>query len=285
MREQGIEVATISYDSPEVLADFAQEQGITYKMLSDVGSETITDFGILNTVAEEALGPNANDPDVVADFELLVASGPSPSELFVGIAYPGTFMLDRDGVVESRFFEDSYHERNSTANLMLKLGTGGSTVEGTEISTDHVGILTYPSDAVVAPGVRFSLALDIVPLPSMHLYAPGAELQNYRVIDLRIDPQPFVRVVPLEYPESEIYYFEPLDERVPVYRRPLTLLQEVLPLSTPEAQAAFAEMDELTLTGALDYQACDDELCYNPVSLPLSWTVEMRPVNRRQSRE
>ena len=120
MREQGIEVATISYDSPEVLADFAQEQGITYKMLSDVGSETITDYGILNTVAEEALGPNANDPDVVADFELLVASGPSPSELFVGIAYPGTFMLDRDGVVESRFFEDSYQERNTTANLMLK---------------------------------------------------------------------------------------------------------------------------------------------------------------------
>jgi hypothetical protein len=89
----------------------------------------------------------------------------------------------------------------------------------------------------------------------------------------------------LEYPESEIYYFEPLDERVPVYQRPFSLLQEVLPLSTRDAQAAFREMDELTLTGTLDYQACDDEVCYNPVSVPLSWTVAMRPLTSRQRRE
>jgi hypothetical protein len=253
-------------------------------MLADVGSVTIKEYGILNTVAEEGLGSNADDPDVQADFELLV-SVTSPNERFVGIAYPGTFMLDADGVVESRFFEDSYQERNTASNIMLKLDAGGSSVEGTEISTDYLEILTYPSDAVVAPGVRFSLALEIVPQPTMHLYAPGAELQNYRVITLRIDPQPFVRILPLEYPESEIYYFEPLDERVPVYQRPFSLLQEVVPLSSRDAQAAFREMDELTLTGSLDYQACDDQVCYNPVSLPLSWTVAIRPVSSRQRRE
>ncbi len=277
-------MVTISYDSPEVLADFAQEHGITYTMLSDVGSATITEYGILNTVAEEALGPDAEDPDVLADFALLV-SVTGPNEMFVGIAYPGTFMLDPEGVVESRFFEDSYQERNTASNIMLKLGTGGSSVEGTEISTNYVEILTYPSDAVVAPGQRLSLVLDIVPRPTMHLYAPGAELQNYRVIELRIDPQSFVRVLPIEFPESEIYYFEPLDERVPVYQRPFTLVQEVLPLSSREAQAAFREMDELTLTGSLDYQACDDEVCYNPVTVPVSWTVAMRTLTGRQRRE
>jgi hypothetical protein len=266
------------------LADFAQEQGITYTMLADVGSATIREYGILNTVAEEALGPDADDPDVLADFELLV-SVTSPNERFVGIAHPGTFMLDPDGMVESRFFEDSYQERNTASNIMLKLDAGGSSVEGTEISTNYLEILTYPSDAVVAPGERFSLALEIVPLPTMHLYAPGAELLNYRVINLSIDPQPFVRILPLEYPESEIYYFEPLDERVPVYQRPFSLLQEVLPLSSRDAQDAFREMDELTLTGSLDYQACDDKVCYNPVSVPLSWTVAIRPVLSRQRRE
>ena len=137
----------------------------------------------------------------------------------------------------------------------------------------------------MAPGQRLSLVLDIVPRPNMHVYAPGAELQNYRVIALRIDPQPFVRVLPMEFPESEIYYFEPLDERVPVYQRPFTLLQEVLPLSTREAQAAFREMDELTFTGSLDYQACDEQVCYNPVTVPLSWTVGMRTLTNRQRRE
>ena len=86
-------------------------------------------------------------------------------------------------------------------------------------------------------------------------------------------------------PESEIYYFEPLDERVPVYQRPFTLLQEVLPLSSREAQAAFREMDDLTFTGSLDYQACDDEVCYNPVTVPVSWTVAMRTLTGRQRRE
>ena len=253
-------------------------------MLADVGSATIKEFGILNTVAEEALAPDADDPDVLADFELLV-SVTSPSERFVGIAYPGTFMLDPDGVVESRFFEDSYRERNTASNVMLKLDAGGSSVEGTQISTNYLEILTYPSDAVIAPGERFSLALEIVPQPTMHLYAPGAELQNYRVITLRIDPQPFVRILPIEYPESEIYYFEPLDERVPVYQRPFTLLQEVVPEVDRDAQAAFREKDELTLTGSLDYQACDDQVCYNPVSLPLSWTVALRPITSRQRRE
>ena len=252
-------------------------------MLADVGSATINEYGILNTVAEEALGLDADDPDVLADFELLV-SVTGANEMFVGIAYPGTFMLDPDGMVTSRFFEDSYRERNTASNILLQLDAGGSSVEATEISTNHVEILTYASDAVIALGERFSLALEIVPQPTMHVYAPGAELLSYRVITLRIDPQPFVRILPMEYPESEIYYFEPLDERVPVYQTPFTLLQEVVPEVTSDAMAAFRGRDELTLTGSLDYQACDDEVCYNPVSVPLSWTVAIRPLTFRPRR-
>ena len=252
-------------------------------MLADVGSATIKEYGILNTVAEEALGVDGDDADVLADFELLV-SVTGANEMFVGIAYPGTFMLDPDGVVTSRFFEDSYQERNTASNILLQLDAGGSAVEATEISTNHVEILTYPSDPVIALGERFALALEIVPHPTMHVYAPGAELLSYRVITLRIDPQPFVRILPMEYPESEIYYFEPLDERVPVYQTPFTLLQEVVPEVTSDAMAAFRGQDELTLTGSLDYQACDDEVCYNPVSVPLSWTVAIRPLTSRPRR-
>ena len=47
-----------------VLAGFAEEYGITYPLLSDNDSAVIEAFGILNTVAEEGFGPNADDPDV-----------------------------------------------------------------------------------------------------------------------------------------------------------------------------------------------------------------------------
>ena len=90
-----------------------------------------------------------------------------------------------------------------------------------------------------------------------------------------------MRVLPMQFPPSEIYYFEPLHERVPVYQDRFRLLQEVVPEVTPEAQEAFRGQDTLTLHGTLEYQACDDQICYNPRSVPLSWTVELRSFLRR----
>jgi len=31
-----------------------------------------------------------------------------------------------------------------------------------------------------------------------------------------------------------------------------------------------------TLAGSLEYQACDDKTCFNPVSLPLTWTMGLK---------
>jgi len=107
----------------------------------------------------------------------------------------------------------------------------------------------------------------------MHVYAPGAT--GYRIITLSIAPQPHVRTLPLRYPASEIYHFVPLNERVPVYQKPCTLLMDVVPEATAEARKALTGKNELVVTGTLEYQACDDKLCYNPVSLPLSWKVAL----------
>ena len=59
-------------------------------------------------------------------------------------------------------------------------------------------------------------------------------------------------------------------------------MQEVILEGTPEAQAALRGRDSLTLSGSLEYQACDDKLCFNPVSLPVSWTLTLSP-SRHQS--
>jgi hypothetical protein len=109
----------------------------------------------------------------------------------------------------------------------------------------------------------------------MHVYAPGAS--GYRVINLTIAPQRFVRLLPMQYPSSEIYFFAPLKERVPVYQKPFTLSQDVVVEASPEAQAAWRGTATLSITGTLEYQACDDTICYNPVSVPLSWTLTLRP--------
>jgi hypothetical protein len=144
------------------------------------------------------------------------------------------------------------------------------------VTGPHLNVVTYPSDAIVAPGNRFSLTVNVTPKAGIHVYAPGAA--GYRVIALRMAPQPFLRVLPLTYPASQIYFFKPLNERVPVYDKPFTLVQDVMIEATPAAEQALSGRRSLTVAGSLDYQACNDRLCFNPVSVPLSWTLAVRPL-------
>lgn len=273
LRAQGLGVAAISYDPVPTLAEFATRRHITFPLLSDAGSATIKAFGILNPLPEMAFGPEKDNPEVVAELQKYVSGGrPSPS--FAGIAFPGTFILDTKGRVVSRFFEDYYVERSTFSNIMLRLGNAAAPVSATKVAGTHLTLTTYPSDTSIAAGNRFSLALQVQPQPGVHVYAPGAS--GYRVIALSIKPQPFVRVLPMTYPASEVYFFKPLNERVPVFQKPVTLVQELVLEGTSAAQAAYRGKESITIEGSLDYQACDDRVCFNPVSVPLSWTLSLK---------
>ena len=275
LRQKGVGLAAISYDPPEILAAFSKQRGITFPLLSDVGSATIKRFGVLNPVPEWAMGPDKDDPAVKAEIEKYVSvRNPNPSQ--VGIAFPGTFILDRQGRVTSRYFEDFYIERNTMSSILMRLNDRVAPVAGTKVSTAHLEITTYPSDSAIAPGNRFSIALDIQPHSGIHVYAPGAK--SYRVIGLNMEAQPFVRSLPMKYPASEIYFFKPLNERVPVFQKPFALVQEIVLEGTPQAQAALRDKKSLSLAGTLEYQACDDKICYNPASVPLTWTLDLRPI-------
>ncbi len=272
-------MAAISYDPVETLAAFSRQRGITFPLLSDAGSETIKRYGILNTVADEALGPDKDDPAVKEATQKYVSVvGVNPT--MKGIAFPGTFIVDRKGRVTSRFFEDFYVERNTVSSLLVRAGVHGASVAATKVSGAHLDLITYPSDPAIAPGNRFSLVLDIKPIPGIHVYAPGAK--GYRAIAFYIAPQPAIRALPIQFPASQTYFFKPLNERVPVYQKPFTRVQEVILEGTLQAQAALRGKENVTLTGTLDYQACDDKQCVNPASMPLSWMLTLRSLVRER---
>jgi hypothetical protein len=247
-------------------------------MLSDVGSETIKRYGILNTVAMELVGPNAKDPALANDIRTYVSVvGANPR--MAGIAFPGTFILDRSERVKSRFFEDFYITRNTSSSILIRAGVGAP-VQGTKISTAHLDIATYPSDSAIAPGNRITLAFDVTPHRGIHVYAPGAS--GYRVVTVNLESQPLVSALSIKYPISEVYFFKPLNERVPVYQKAFTLTQDIELDGTPQAQASLRGKDSLTMRGTLDYQACDNKVCFNPDSVPLSWTFTLRPIVRER---
>lgn len=131
----------------------------------------------------------------------------------------------------------------------------------TQVSTDHLKI-RYANELVRKTDGAVSFVLEIEPRPGMHVYAPGAD--DYRTISLEIDEQSALRLRPLQYPASEIYHFLPLNEKIPVYQKPFALSIDA------EAQKP---RKALAVTGRLEYQACDDKVCFAPVSVPLAWTV------------
>ena len=143
--------------------------------------------------------------------------------------------------------------------------------------TSHISVTLSASDDIVAPGNRFSLIVTVSPKSNMHVYAPGDH--SYRIVRLSIDKPEFLRIHESVYPSSEIYYYEPLDESVPVYQQPFDLVQEVtIPMNDDVTKLASTPGESLIIEGTLEYQACDDEVCYLPTQIPLSWNLSWRPL-------
>jgi len=139
--------------------------------------------------------------------------------------------------------------------------------------TMHLTVNTSISTAEIAPGQKLSLSFDITPKRGMHVYAPGKH--EYQVIAVKLDPQPWMKVPPTTYPPSEIYFFKELDEKVETYGKPFTLVQDITVLNNAEAKKALAA-SPVKLSGRLEYQACDDKVCYAPAKVPVSFTLTVK---------
>jgi hypothetical protein len=255
IERSGQRLVAISYDPVPVLADFARRRGITFPLLSDQGSKTINAYGLLNTTVAPT------------------------NTMQYGIPYPGTFFLDRDGRVTSRVFENAYQERDTISSMIVRLG-GTIDATATKISAPHLEITTFTTDQTVAPGTHFSIVLDVVPARRVHVYAPG--VTGYRPIALTIAPQSGLIVRGAQFPKPVDYYFKPLDEHVNVYSRPFRIVQDVAIEASRDAEAALKERASMTIDARLDYQACDDKICFSPQSVPLSWTVSLKPLDRER---
>jgi len=247
-------LAAISYDPVAVLADFSARRGITFPLLSDAGSETIKRYGILNTTID-------------------------PKNQLYGYPFPGTFIVDRQGVVTSRFFEEAYQERDTVSSILVRLGQHIG-VHATRIAGAHVTVTSYATDEVAAQGTHFSLVLDVTPGPGVHVYAPGAS--DYRPVAISVEPQAGLVVKAPAYPKSEDYFFKPLKEHVPVYQHPFRIVQDVTLDPSKEGTAALKDVTSLMITGRFEYQACDEKVCFTPQSVPLSWTIAVKPLDRER---
>ena len=246
-RKQGVNVASLTYDSADILKTFAGRLGIAYPMLSDPESKVIRAFGILNANVDKA----------------------TPR---YGIPFPGTYVINAKGIITAKYFDDDYRERSSAASILTReFGAGGAaknTVENTQLKLTY-----YASDATLAPGHRTALVLEIEPKTKMHLYAPGVE--HYLPIDWQMGESKAWIAFPPVYPASRKLNLPVIKETVPVYDRPIRIVRDVAVGLGPEVTPVLGADRTLTVEGSFRYQACDDKECYLPKTIPLKWTFRV----------
>ncbi len=87
----GIRVVGVSYDAPATSAAAAAKLGLTFPLLSDMGSKVIDAYGIRNA---EAKGKSA------------------------GVAHPVVFIVDGQGVIRAKLGRESYKDRPESAEII-----------------------------------------------------------------------------------------------------------------------------------------------------------------------
>ena len=257
---KGIGVAAVSYDSQAILANFAKRRSITYPLLSDSSSSLIDAFGIRN---------------------------PTATGVEAGIPFPGYYLIDPQGVIQRRFFETAYVNRLTANNVYANLFGEFALPEPSKQldATPHVTVTTTQSDSAVTPGQIVRLVVSLTPGPDTHVYAPGAEKQQYQVISLTIDPSDLYVTTATNYPKSELLNFPELNEVVPVYSGKTVLTTSLAAVVSPKTLPIFAHEPRLAIKGQLAYQACTSNVCFPPVKVPVEWSLQLRQLDRERAPE
>ena len=138
----------------------------------------------------------------------------------------------------------------------------------------QLAVTLSQSALAAAPGAKLSLFADVLPKPKMHVYAPE-QTGGYIRIELTLDDDAAVVEGKPVFPKASDYYFEPLDETFKVFDAPFRIRQDITLASTPALRRRAAAGERLTLTGTLRYQACDDQVCYRPDQVKLTWNVAL----------
>lgn len=88
LEKAGVQVLGVSYDSTQVLSQFAKRRKITFPLLSDVDSKVIDAYGLRNKSRKD------------------------------GIPHPGTVIVGTDGKVLAKLFHEGYRKRHLAEEII-----------------------------------------------------------------------------------------------------------------------------------------------------------------------
>lgn len=242
----GVAVYALSYDEPDALRDFRDAHDITYTLLSDPDSEVIRSFGILNTLIDRDDHP------------------------WYGIPYPGTYVTDAEGAITHKFFDSNLAVRAGPEQL-LRAARGQPILqaEADEAAPEAVQVSVALEGSTLATAVQRDLVVRFSVPEGRHVYGHPAS-QGSVAVDVVLDDDDRLVQRPIVRPEGELHTLAGTGESFQVHHDRFELR---LPLTVNSA--AGDDAAEITVSGEVRWQCCDDEVCDIPTSQRFELTLPL----------
>lgn len=249
----GVKLYAISYDEQDALADFVRHHDIGYTVLSDAGSHVIREYGILNTLVPQHEAP------------------------FYGIPFPGTYVIDEQGVVIAKFFPRQIAMRES-AETFIDAALGKVVLSDDEPSAEgqdeEVPVrVAFHGGGSFKNGLQRRIVVRFDLPPGRHIYAePVPEGMVATSVEVR-GPEGLHVEAPL-LPATEPLRMAGMDFEFRVWSGrvdievPIWAGDELAPLLHDGTTPTEAEL-EITVR----YQACNDQTCEIPRTETFRLTV------------
>ena len=257
--DAGMKLYTISYDHPDAIADFVKAQKIPYPILSDLGSKVIREFGIFNTTIEPGDVP------------------------IYGVPFPGTYIVDEEGVVIEKFFYDTYKKRDGPEN-MIESATGSIQLDANEPTaafTDEgirVSATMHGAGGVLKQGAMRNVVVRFELGEGLHIYSDPVP-EGMIPTTVEIDGPPGLVVQDAIVPPTEKLHLKGLDLDLQVWSGVVDIVIPVYADATLLSEMRALDDLETTIDVNVRYQACDDDTCLLPRNRTLTLTVPMAPVD------
>lgn len=132
----------------------------------------------------------------------------------------------------------------------------------------HATVASAQSVASAASGAAVTLWADVTPNPSIHIYAEGAK--DFTPVSLLLTPNAAIAPGKPTYPKPGSAAAPGATDAVPAYA-------QTFRIGVPVTIRSTAKPGEvLTVAGTVNYQACDDRLCYPVTAAPVVWTISVK---------
>ena len=238
-----IALYAISYDDQETLTEFSDKQSIPYPLLSDIDSEVIRKFGILNDQVTK------NDA------------------MLYGIPYPGVYVTDERGVVVAKFFHDSYKKRDS-AELYIDAALGRLTLDKSAPQATggddeiRLTVAVHGGKGTIRQGVIRHLVVRFELPEGLHIYGPPVP-EGMIATDVQIEGPEGFRVMPPELPPTEKLTL-PDGAKLNVWHGTVDLVFPFYASGELASECRPLDAESVEIKVNVRYQACTDTECLLP---------------------